>query len=139
MLLKSRLNRLLYTFADQNKTSIMFPLIRQLIFKLSPENAHHFTMNLLSFFLKIPGVFALIRKTSGITTQAHHETVVAGITFPNPVGLAAGFDKDAKYLHVWKALGFGSVEIGTITPKGQEGNPKPRLFRLPMDMELNRL
>jgi dihydroorotate dehydrogenase len=118
----------------------MFLLIRQLLFKLSPENAHHFTMKILSFMLKIPRMYALLRMFNGIKNKPKHNVVLAGISFPNPVGLAAGFDKNAKYLHVWKALGFGSVEIGTITPKAQDGNPQPRLFRLPSDMALiNRL
>ena len=61
------------------------------------------------------------------------EVVVAGLTFPNPVGLAAGFDKDARWLKQMRVLGFGFVEIGTVTPLPQDGNPQPRLFRLPAD------
>ena len=114
----------------------MFQLIRQLIFKLSPENAHHFTMVFLQFLTHIPGAFWLIRAFSGISNKGQTPIHLAGLTFPNPIGLAAGFDKDAKYLKVWKALGFGHVEIGTVTPLPQSGNPTPRLFRLPMDMAL---
>lgn len=72
----------------------------------------------------------------GFFRTKDHPVVIDGITFPNRVGLAAGFDKNAKYLKEWYHLGFGHVEIGTVTPKPQEGNPKPRLFRLPEDHAL---
>jgi len=114
----------------------MFLLIRQLLFKLQAEQAHHFTMKLLSFGVNIPGFGFFIRFMSGIRSHKKDRVELAGLVFPNRVGLAAGFDKDAAYLKVWKALGFGHVEIGTITPKAQEGNPKPRVFRLPADMAL---
>jgi dihydroorotate dehydrogenase len=114
----------------------MFILIRQLIFKLSPETAHHVTMSFLRFLTRVPGAYPCIRFFSGIRKHQHQVQTVAGISFPNIIGLAAGFDKDAQYLSVWKALGFGHVEIGTLTPLAQEGNEQPRLFRLPMDMAL---
>jgi len=102
---------------------------------MKPERAHYFTVGLLKFSLKVPGVQSLFSacfkvKESGL------ERKVFGITFPNPVGLAAGFDKDAKYFNEMAAVGFGFIEIGTVTPKAQSGNPKPRLFRLPSDEAL---
>lgn len=99
---------------------------------MSPEKAHHFTVASFRFLLAIPLIGSLSRKFFSLKDQ-RLETVVAGIKFPNPVGLAAGFDKDGKYFETMGALGFGFVEIGTVTPKGQDGNPQPRLFRLPAD------
>lgn len=93
------------------------------------ETAHYFTLNLFRWILKVPFAGKLIR------SFFYHENPVQflGITFPNRVGLAAGFDKNACYLREFKALGFGSVEIGTVTPLPQPGNDKPRLFRLLKD------
>lgn len=110
-------------------------LIRPLLFLLSPERAHHFTFNTLRFFCAMPGVQALLRS---LCTYRHPllERKLLGLTFPNPVGLAAGFDKDAKCIDELSCLGFGFIEIGTLTPKGQPGNERPRLFRLPADEAL---
>lgn len=109
----------------------MFKIVRSLLFMLSAEKAHHVTLALLNVIARIPivsNVFAAIYK------QPNAQPVdFAGIKFPNKVGLAAGFDKNAKYLKVMKMLGFGHVEIGTVTPKPQAGNDKPRLFRLIQD------
>lgn len=92
-------------------------------------------MNMLAFFCRIP--FARnILKTIFIPKNSHISKEVFGLNFSNPVGLAAGFDKNAKYLLALDTLGFGFVEIGTVTPLPQEGNPKPRLFRLPKDKAL---
>jgi dihydroorotate dehydrogenase len=110
-------------------------LIRPLLFMLNPEQAHHFTFSLLKFFGKIPGARLLLRRLFTV----HHSSLerkVLGLTFPNPVGLAAGFDKDARLIDEFACLGFGFIEIGTITPKPQPGNEKPRLFRLPADQAL---
>jgi dihydroorotate dehydrogenase len=93
---------------------------------------------MLKFILKIPGKKWAFRKMY-YPTKAKPVDLL-GLHFPNRVGLAAGFDKDARFLHELQVLGFGFIEIGTITPKGQPGNPKPRLFRLPKDQALiNRL
>lgn len=100
-------------------------LIRQLLFLLPPESAHHFTMVLFRIALAIPGMKLFFRKA------ARHSINISGLDFPNRVGLGAGFDKNALYLDLMPWLGFGHVEIGTVTPLPQEGNPKPRLFRLP--------
>lgn len=107
-------------------------LIRPLLFQLSAEKAHRLTFALTNFFFNIPGVKSLNRKLFQVKSSKL-ERVLFGLRFPNPVGLAAGFDKDAKLIDELASLGFGFIEIGTITPKAQPGNPKPRLFRLQDD------
>jgi dihydroorotate dehydrogenase len=91
-------------------------------------------MKMLRFLFFIPWVKAIITKKSHSTKDLSKS--VFGLDFPNPVGLAAGFDKNAEYLHELPAFGFGFIEIGTVTPKPQDGNEKPRLFRLPKDKAL---
>ncbi len=106
----------------------MFKLFRSILFSMSAEKAHYVTLSLLNFLISIPGVGALIK---GLYRNRNQKTVKAfGIEFPNKAGLAAGFDKNAKYLKVMQVLGFGHVEIGTVTPLPQAGNDLPRLFRL---------
>lgn len=107
-------------------------LIRPLLFLFDPEEVHHFTFSLLKFIQKFPFVPALFRQTYAVKNPAL-EREVFGIKFPNPVGLAAGFDKDAKLYKELANLGFGFIEIGTVTPKPQPGNEKKRLFRLKKD------
>ncbi|MDX1685819.1 MAG: quinone-dependent dihydroorotate dehydrogenase [Saprospiraceae bacterium] len=108
-------------------------MLKPLLFLLPPEKAHHLALKLFGFALSIPIINFLVRKTF----ERHNDAVtLAGITFPNRVGLAAGFDKDGKYMSLLKNLGFGFLEIGTVTPEPQEGNPRPRLFRLPEDEAL---
>jgi len=99
---------------------------------MQPEKAHYFATGCLTFFSAIPGVSALIR---GLYDYKHPklERKLFGLTFKNPVGLAAGFDKDARWYNELAHLGFGFIEIGTLTPKAQVGNPKPRLFRITED------
>jgi dihydroorotate dehydrogenase len=109
----------------------MYSLLRYFLFRFEPEKAHYLAVSLLEFALRIPMVGYFLRRSFQAGPQ--RKVVFAGITFPNIVGLAAGFDKDAKWLHLWKALGFGHVEVGTVTPKPQAGNPPPRLFRLIKD------
>jgi dihydroorotate dehydrogenase len=109
----------------------MFKIIRSILFLLSAEKAHHVTLSLLNLAASIPGVSQLI--TAVYRNKKAQTVTFAGLQFPNKVGLAAGFDKNAKYLKVMKMLGFGHVEIGTVTPKPQAGNDKPRLFRLIKD------
>ncbi len=106
----------------------MYRLIKFLLFLLPPEKAHDVALNLIELALRIPVVGSTFKRSFNSGPQRSVD--FAGITFPNIVGLAAGFDKDAKRLSLWKALGFGHVEVGTVTPKSQPGNPKPRLFRL---------
>lgn len=107
-------------------------IIRPLLFLIPAETAHHISMSALKILGVIPGALSLCRIIFGIQNK-NLEKVVAGIRFPNPVGLAAGFDKNAIAYKELSALGFGFIEIGTVTPKPQPGNPKPRLFRLPGD------
>ncbi len=104
----------------------MYKLLVRFLFLMPAETAHYFTLNVLSFIQKIPGVYALMHRLNFIENKVEF----VGITFPNRVGLAAGFDKNAKYLKEFQSLGFGFVEIGTVTPLAQPGNDKPRLFRL---------
>ncbi|MFA9190161.1 quinone-dependent dihydroorotate dehydrogenase [Flavobacterium sp. FZUC8N2.13] len=107
-------------------------LIRPLFFCFDPEKIHHFTFSLVRITSKIPG-FSTIYKSLYLVNDKRLETEVFGLKFKNPVGLAAGFDKDAKLYKELSNFGFGFIEIGTLTPKGQEGNPKKRLFRLRED------
>lgn len=100
-----------------------------------PENVHYFTFSIIRFFARIPGFSALAKATYRVQNPLL-ETEVFGLKFPNPVGLAAGFDKDAKLYKELSDFGFGFVEIGTLTPKAQPGNPKPRLFRLKEDQAI---
>ncbi len=104
-------------------------LIRPFLFSLDPEKAHHFTFKYLKLIHKIPLIPALIRAIYKVEHPSLHREVF-GLHFKNPVGLAAGLDKDAKLYKELDNLGFGFIEIGTITPKPQPGNPKKRLFRL---------
>ena len=101
---------------------MLYSLARPLLFSLAPERAHELTLSLLKSSYKM-----------GLMRQAVAEKPVTcmGIEFPNPVGLAAGLDKNGAYIDALAAQGFGFIEIGTITPKPQPGNPEPRLFRLP--------
>jgi len=107
-------------------------LLKPLFFILSPEFAHQFVTTSLKFILWIPGMRVIFRLSYNVSNPTL-ETEVFGIKFPNPVGLAAGFDKQADLYNDMSALGFGFIEVGTITPKPQPGNPKPRMFRLPKD------
>ena len=102
-----------------------YSLLRPALFALDAETAHHFTLRSLK------AVHAMGFVRSGANTPAHCAREVMGIRFPNPVGLAAGLDKNGDYIDALGALGFGFIEIGTVTPRPQPGNPKPRLFRLP--------
>ena len=107
-------------------------LIRSILFQFDPEKVHYFTFSLIRLLSKIPG-FPLIFKALYVVNDKRLETEVFGLKFSNPVGLAAGFDKDAVLYKELSNFGFGFIEIGTLTPIGQEGNPKKRLFRLKED------
>ena len=110
-------------------------IAKPIFFLFQPERAHHVTLAIFRFLLALPGMGALIRAHFRVTDPRLQRREL-GLEFPNPIGLAAGFDKDGHYLHVMQALGFGFIEVGTVTPRPQEGNPKPRLFRLPADEAL---
>ncbi|MDG1728684.1 MAG: quinone-dependent dihydroorotate dehydrogenase [Algibacter sp.] len=107
-------------------------LLRPLFFSFDPEKIHHFTFSLVKFTSKIPGFKNLFRSLY-VLEDKRLERKLFGLTFKNPVGLAAGFDKNAVLYNELANFGFGFVEIGTVTPKGQAGNPKQRLFRLKDD------
>ena len=113
----------------------MYKLIRSILFRFNTESVHHFSMGALAIACKIDWMKKIISNKFSL----HHpalEKEVFGLKFKNPVGLGAGFDKNALYLTELEALGFGFVEIGTVTPLPQAGNDKPRLFRLPKDKAL---
>lgn len=110
-------------------------IIRPLLFRFDPERVHHFVGYLLKTGFAIPGVAPLVKTFTTVNHPALQRNIL-GLDFKNPVGVAAGFDKEARLYRELGILGFGSVEVGTITPKGQSGNPKPRLFRLPPDKGL---
>ncbi|MFI0429504.1 quinone-dependent dihydroorotate dehydrogenase [Mariniflexile sp. HMF6888] len=107
-------------------------LLRPLFFLFDPEKIHHFTFSLIKFSSKIPG-FAAVFRSLYVVNDKRLERNVFGLTFKNPVGLAAGFDKNAVLYNELANFGFGFIEIGTVTPKAQAGNPKKRLFRLKDD------
>lgn len=126
----------------------MYPLLRPLLFKLGPETSHDLVMGLLGLVSKSTqltrlGALLVGTKSPNQANQANQETRAVhamGITFPNPVGLAAGLDKQASACNALHKMGFGWLELGTVTPQPQPGNPKPRLFRLPEHQALiNRL
>ena len=107
----------------------MYQLLKPILFLFRPEKAHEIATRLLHYFLKFPYGKSIVKKLFDFK-DARLEKEVFGIHFRNPVGLAAGFDKNAKLIDDFSTLGFGFIEIGTLTPKGQSGNPQPRLFRL---------
>lgn len=111
----------------------MYDLIRPLLFTLDPERAHQITIRLMGWLGGVPFMLRIIK-------SIYHTEIkpveAFGLTFSNPVGLAAGYDKDALGFRGLAALGMGHIEIGTVTPRPQTGNPKPRIFRLPPDQAL---
>jgi dihydroorotate dehydrogenase len=110
-------------------------LIRPLLFLLPPETIHHLLVAFLRFAFKIPGTLPLVRSIYHLKDEAL-QTKFLGMTFSNPVGLAAGFDKNAEVYKEFHGFGFSFIEIGTVTPKGQAGNPRPRSFRIRRDRGL---
>jgi dihydroorotate dehydrogenase len=110
-------------------------IIKPIFFLFPPETIHHLVFKTIKIICKIPGVSSLIRSVY-VVNDKRLERTLFGLTFPNPVGLAAGFDKDAKLYDELGHYGFGFIEIGTLTPKAQPGNEKPRMFRLPEDEAL---
>jgi dihydroorotate dehydrogenase len=109
--------------------------LRPFFFLFPAEQAHHFAINLLEWTIRIPGGEWLLKKLFSLESTSHYKEV-CGLNFKNAVGLAAGFDKDAKHIHALSLLGFGFIEIGTVTPLPQPGNDPPRLFRLTKDEAL---
>ncbi len=113
----------------------MYKILRSILFWFDAEDVHYFSMNALRIICKIPFTKKIISNQFSVSNNQVKKDVL-GLTFKNPVGLAAGFDKNGKYLNELEALGFGFIEIGTVTPLSQKGNDKPRLFRLPKDKAL---
>lgn len=122
--------------------NVMYPIIKPLLFRLDPETAHYLTLKSLQwlhryhcgFLLGCKPSFSFMQKnTNGIfpKNNINNTTTLMGLTLPNPVGLAAGLDKNGEYIDALAMLGFGFIEVGTVTPLPQAGNRKPRLFRLP--------
>lgn len=114
------------------KLLVVYTFIRNILFLFDAEQVHHFSLAFLSYLIKIPFAKSILKKVYCIQDPKLHRTR-CGLHFQNPLGLAAGFDKNAAYIPVMECLGFGFVEIGTVTPLPQPGNDKPRLFRLPKD------
>ncbi|MEX0636552.1 MAG: quinone-dependent dihydroorotate dehydrogenase [Ferruginibacter sp.] len=113
---------------------MIYQIVRSILFNYDPEKVHYFSMNWMHRLCKI----GLLKNAIKAMYQPVKRPPISlfGLSFPNIVGLGAGFDKNASYLNELEALGFGFIEIGTVTPKPQEGNDKPRLFRLPNDQAL---
>jgi dihydroorotate dehydrogenase len=110
--------------------------LKPILFKMEPENVHHLVIATLEIISRYPSLLRILRRSSAKSLEKE----VFGLRFPNPIGLAAGFDKNAIALPAWEALGFGFVEVGTITAQPQPGNPRPRIFRIPeLEALINRL
>jgi dihydroorotate dehydrogenase len=118
----------------------MYQLLRSILFLFPPETAHHISMFGLKTMSSVPFIRKRLTKLFTPKRSVKNDSPLAtrflGLSFKNPIGLGAGFDKNAKYLRELEMLGFGFVEIGTVTPKAQPGNDQPRLFRLPKDKAL---
>jgi dihydroorotate dehydrogenase len=124
-------NKSLPIWSDKTmETSIFWPLIRPLIFRLDPERAHMVTLHVLAQW---SALFNGTLTSSDVARTPSLAVTALGLRFPNPIGLAAGLDKNAAAIPAWQALGFGAIEVGTVTALPQPGNPRPRLFRLPRD------
>lgn len=115
--------------------SVMYRILRKILFLFSAETAHYIAMNTLKACCNVPFIRKILASRFAIS-HSPVTTLLFGLSFKNPVGLGAGFDKNARYLRELETLGFGFVEIGTVTPKPQAGNEKPRLFRLTKDKAL---
>ena len=113
----------------------MYRILRSFLFLFPAERAHYIAMNCFKALCSIPGLSQLIRMAFYYEKQDLKVSTL-GLEFKNPIGIAAGFDKDAKYIRELDILGFGFIEVGTVTPLPQDGNPKPRLFRLKKDNAL---
>jgi dihydroorotate dehydrogenase len=113
----------------------MYKKLRKYIFRIGPETSHHLIIRLLKFGRYIPFFKSILRAAFSVKDKSLEKEVL-GIKFRNPVGLAAGFDKNAEVVNELACLGFGFIEVGSVTPQPQPGNPRPRVFRLPEDEAL---
>jgi len=111
-------------------------MVRPIFFKMDPETAHHVTISGLQAMGKIPGGTSLLSMMYGVRETPELSMDLWGIRFPNPIGLAAGLDKDGQAVRAFSSIGFGFIEVGTVTPKPQPGNELPRLYRLVQDEAL---
>lgn len=114
---------------------MLYSLLKRNLFAYEPEDAHHKAFHLLNILTSLPFGKTLLKKMYSVQDATLQKNVF-GLTFSNPVGIAAGFDKNAEWINLFPLLGFGFAEVGTVTPRPQEGNPKPRLFRLTKDYAL---
>ena len=105
----------------------MWPIMQQILFRMDPEQAHRWTLERMEEW---PNLSSSFLKVTSILPPSHAAVTVAGLPFASPIGLAAGLDKDGEAIPVWESVGFGFIEVGTVTAHAQKGNPKPRLFRL---------
>lgn len=124
-----------FIFVALKSKPVYKSLLRPFLFKIDPEKIHNFSYSAIKTAFKLPLVKPLSKKVFCVQHPSLQRQVF-GLTFPNPVGLAAGFDKNALLVDEMEQFGFGFVEIGTVTPRPQPGNDKPRLFRLPQDQGL---
>jgi dihydroorotate dehydrogenase len=108
---------------------MLYRALRPLLFQLDPERAHRIALRAMSSLARRPGLARFVHRT--LARPARFPVEALGLCFPNPIGLAAGFDKDGEAPLAWWALGFGFIELGTVTPRPQPGNPRPRMFRDP--------
>ncbi|HZG87251.1 quinone-dependent dihydroorotate dehydrogenase [Paenibacillus sp.] len=109
---------------------MMYSMLKSILFRMDPERAHHLTIDALSAAQRVPGALAALRAMYGVPEHAELATTLWGLRFPHPIGLSAGLDKNGAAAEAFAAVGFGFVEVGTVTPKAQPGNELPRLFRL---------
>src|SRR5690348_16353113 len=114
----------------------MYKILRSILFLFPTEWVHYFSMNCLKVLCSIGFLRKLLAASFSPPSNGNLQCEICNLKFKNPVGLGAGFDKNARYLRELETLGFGFVEIGTVTPLPQAGNDKPRLFRLPKDKAL---
>lgn len=111
--------------------SIYRKFIRPMVFRMDPERAHDLTLDTLRWVGSLPPIGRLVNRIYTAHSKADMSVDAFGLKFPNPVGLAAGYDKDGLAWRGLSTLGFGHIEVGTVTPRPQDGNPKPRVFRIP--------
>src|SRR5690606_5112854 len=111
-------------------------IMKPLLFRLDPERAHHLTIGMSKQAGQWPGGAATLHAIYGVKAPPELESELWGLTFPHPIGLAAGLDKNGQAVPAFSTIGFGVMEVGTVPPKGQPGNEQPRLFRLPSDEAL---
>ncbi|MDF2671525.1 MAG: diguanylate cyclase, partial [Paenibacillus sp.] len=111
-------------------------IAKPLLFRMDAERAHHLTVDGLGQASRIPGILTMLNNMYGVARHPELAVELCGLSFHNPVGLAAGLDKNGAAVEGFSSLGFGFMEVGTVTPRPQQGNDKPRLFRLPPDEAL---